>query len=62
MNIKCRFGCENPIGIYHVPDGCICWADPIQALCPQHLLTAESIGPIEVIVDFTNGKFDINKR
>jgi hypothetical protein len=50
--LKCRFGCDNPIGIFHVPDGCICWRDPVQALCMQHFITAESTGPITIIVDF----------
>lgn len=49
--IKCRFGCDSPaIGIYHVPEGCICWPDPVQALCIQHFITAESEGPITLVL------------
>lgn len=58
MELKCRFGCKNPVGIYHVPEGCICWADPIQALCMQHFIKAESEGPITRIVDLIEGKID----
>jgi hypothetical protein len=50
--VQCRFGCRAPIGIFHVPAGCICFADPVQALCMQHLVKAESCGPITCIVDF----------
>lgn len=52
--LRCRFGCEDgPVGIYHVPEGCVCWEDPIQALCQQHVLRAQSVGPIDCIVDLT---------
>lgn len=45
--LKCRFECDSPVvGIYHVPEGCWCWRDPVQALCGQHAITAESTGPI----------------
>jgi hypothetical protein len=47
--IKCRFGCEEVIGLFHVPDGCHCWPDPVQALCGQHAITIESAGPITLI-------------
>ena len=51
--LQCRFATpyHNPpvAGIYHVPRGCICWPDPIQALCMQHFITAESAGPIECL-------------
>lgn len=50
-NLKCRFGCEHAIGIYHVPEGCICWRDPVQALCAQHLYSAESNGPITLLIE-----------
>lgn len=53
-HIDCRFaelGCRSPAAeIVHVPIGCVCWDDPIQALCHQHLLTIESRGPIETIL------------
>jgi hypothetical protein len=49
--LKCRFGCDDPIGIYHAPEGCICWPDKIQALCPQHVIKARNNGvEIEPIV------------
>ena len=49
----CRFGCKSPsIGIYYVPEGCICWPDPVQALCAQHFINAESEGHIICIVKF----------
>lgn len=54
--IKCRFGCNHPIGLFHVPQGCICWTDPVQALCPQHFITAESNGPVTEIVSFEREK------
>jgi hypothetical protein len=50
--LKCRFGCDNPIGIFHIPEGCVCWRDPVQALCMQHFVKAESTGPITIVVDF----------
>jgi hypothetical protein len=52
LDIRCRFGDHAPaVGIYWVPKGCICWPDPVQALCMQHFLTAESTGDIIRIVD-----------
>jgi hypothetical protein len=54
--IKCRFGCAHPIGIYHVPEGCACWPDPVQALCAQHFIKAQSTGPIELIVELSETK------
>jgi hypothetical protein len=50
--IRCRFGCPNPIGIYHIPDGCVCWTDPVQALCSQHLTKVQSTGSINLILSF----------
>jgi hypothetical protein len=49
--VKCRFGCDDPVvGIYHIPEGCWCWKDPIQALCGQHALKVQSTGPIEALI------------
>lgn len=52
--IPCRFaevGCQSPAtAIYHVPKGCVCWPDPVQALCDQHQNTIESVGPAIRIV------------
>ena len=46
-NVRCRFGCKSPvIGIFSMPNGCVCWPDPIQALCSQHANKAQSVGPI----------------
>lgn len=42
--VKCRHGCDDPIGIYHIPDGCNCFIDPIQALCAQHWTKVCSAG------------------
>jgi hypothetical protein len=50
--LRCRFGCDAPVGIFHVPAGCLCWPDPVQALCAQHAVTAESAGPITCLIDF----------
>ena len=51
--VPCRFaegGCQSPArAVYYVPQGCWCWPDPVQALCPQHALSVESTGPIELI-------------
>jgi hypothetical protein len=51
--LRCRFGCDGPVGIFYVPAGCVCWTDPIQALCEQHVITAESCGPIDFILDLS---------
>ncbi len=50
---KCRFGCDDAIGIYHIPKGCHCWPDPVQALCIQHFIKAESTGPITLMMALT---------
>lgn len=53
INIHCRFGCEEVIGIYSIPEGCLCFPDDKeQALCAQHLYKAESSGPIEKLFDW----------
>lgn len=53
-NIKCRFGCDTPEGLYHVPSGCVCWSDPVQALCKQHEYTIETDGgEVTMIAKFT---------
>lgn len=49
-DLKCRFGCDGPTGVYYMPKGCICWSDPVQALCAQHAEKAESTGPIYCIL------------
>lgn len=53
-DIKCRFGCDSPAeGIYHAPAGCICWNDPIQALCKQHEVKIQSDAPVTMLVKLT---------
>jgi hypothetical protein len=50
--LKCRFGCDSPVvGLFHVPEGCWCWPDPVQALCGQHAIKAESPGPITCLFE-----------
>ena len=55
--LPCRFsarGCQDhAVGIFHVPEGCHCWPDPIQALCAQHACKADSPGPIVCVIDFS---------
>ena len=36
--IPCRHGCVEAVAIVYAPEGCICFTDPVQALCEQHLL------------------------
>lgn len=51
-NIPCRFHprCSDiATAIYYVPQGCICWDDPVQALCNQHAYKAETDGPFKLI-------------
>jgi hypothetical protein len=49
--VECRFGCNAPpIGIFHVPEGCHCWPDTVQALCAQHAVKAESKGSMTLLV------------
>jgi hypothetical protein len=54
--VECRFsilGCRGEaVGIFHVPLGCVCWVDPVQALCAQHLEKAQSQGPITCLYDW----------
>ena len=52
--VRCRFHprCLSPVvGLYAMPHGCVCWSDPVQALCAQHIISAESAGPITPIVE-----------
>ena len=44
MEPPCRFGCrDRAVGIFWFKggDGCICWPDPVQALCAQHEIKAK---------------------
>lgn len=55
--LECRFsekGCPSPAEVVvSCPKGCICWSDPVQALCAQHWITLESEGPVEVLADIS---------
>lgn len=55
LEIRCRFaesGCPSPAAaIVYAPGGCICWPDPVQALCEQHLITLETSGPTTTLLD-----------
>lgn len=53
VDVHCRFDRCNgaPVAIIHAPLGCLCWRDPIQALCAQHLEGVESVGPITILID-----------
>lgn len=54
QELRCRFaerGCRGAVvGVYSVPEGCACWPDPVQALCAQHLITAESSGDVTALI------------
>jgi hypothetical protein len=58
--IPCRFtelGCKSPAtAILYAPAGCICWSDPVQALCAQHIETLESNGPVTTILNLEEVK------
>lgn len=49
--VKCRFGCDDAAIIVHAPEGCVCWKDPVQALCMQHFTSIQSCGPVVIIMD-----------
>lgn len=50
IDIRCRFGCAHPVGIFWIPEGCACWPDPVQALCEQHFVKVQSDGPVVLIM------------
>jgi hypothetical protein len=51
--VPCRHGGHaHAAGIYHIPEGCNCFSDPIQALCEQHFIKLHSTGPITTIVSW----------
>lgn len=51
--VPCRFGCSDPVvAIVHAPAGCVCWSDPLQALCVHHLAKVQSSGPITIVADY----------
>lgn len=52
---QCRFGC-GPAAIiveFNGDDGCVCYPDKLQALCPQHWQTCEPKSDCYVVADFT---------
>ena len=49
--VKCRYGCDEPAMIVHVPGGCDCWKDPVQALCMQHFGQVQTCGRVNIIMD-----------
>jgi hypothetical protein len=49
-SLTCRHGDKNlVVALCHIPQGCWCWSDPVQALCLQHLMSAQSNGPIVIL-------------
>lgn len=56
--LRCRHGGElhharaPVVAIVHVPEGCVCFRDPIQALCRQHFDRLRDGGsiPVRIIV------------
>ena len=51
--IPCRHAprCSScAVGVYHIPEGCNCFPDPVQALCEQHFIKVHSTGPIRTVV------------
>lgn len=55
LPLKCRFGCDEVVGIFYMPAGCVCYHDPVQALCGQHAISAQSTGPITCILPLIVG-------
>lgn len=52
--IRCRVCGEHAVGVYHMPKGCVCAPDPIQALCAQHVIRAEPIAGMWAIIEGTD--------
>jgi hypothetical protein len=49
--LKCRHGCSSPVvGIYHAPNGCLCFPDPVQALCGQHAIKGMQNNEMTVLI------------
>lgn len=49
--IYCRLCDAEAVGIYHLPKGCVCAADPVQALCAQHACSAEPLAGMWPILE-----------
>lgn len=54
--LRCRHGGElhharaPVVALVHVPGGCVCFSDPVQALCRQHLERLQDGGRIPVTI------------
>lgn len=49
--LRCRYGCAAPVvGVFHMPDGCACWPERVQALCGQHAIKVEPLGAMRPTV------------
>jgi len=50
--LRCRHGCDHPVvGLYHAPDGCICFPDPVQALCNQHAVKGMQNNDMTILIE-----------
>ncbi|MGI0080494.1 MAG: hypothetical protein ACRECH_12830, partial [Nitrososphaerales archaeon] len=50
LMLMCHFGCDEVIGLFYFPQGCVCFTDQFQYLCLQHAYNATPIcGMYEVI-------------
>ena len=48
--IPCRFGCtDGAVGLFYLPEGCVCFKDPVQALCIYHAIRSTPHGSFEMI-------------
>lgn len=62
-SLRCRHGGElhharaPVVAIVSVPHGCVCWPDPIQALCRQHLERLRDGGwPVRIVASRIEGE------
>lgn len=51
QKVRCRYGCSDPIGIYHMPDVVTRWPEPVQALCEKHLEMIQVNYKVTVLID-----------
>lgn len=49
--LHCRYGCEAPVGIFHLPLGSQDYADPVQALCERHVRHVISPTIMQCLID-----------
>lgn len=61
--VACRFadkGCKDPAyAVFYMPDGCVCYKDPVQALCQQHIATMETIGSALLLLEFVGTQYGL---